>query len=50
MLAGKAELDIFIPEYQIAIEYDGSGFHDSATGLKRAQRKYAYLRDRGMCF
>lgn len=34
------ELDIFIPEYRIGIEYDGEAFHKTDEQHKREQRKY----------
>ena len=40
----KYELDLFLPEYQIAIEYDGIYYHSSEEAKKREQRKNDYLR------
>lgn len=44
MLDSTVELDIFLPDHSIAIEYDGARFHNSTAGLAREQRKYAFLR------
>ena len=44
MLDERIELDIYIPEYRIAIEYDGAKFHNTIDGLKRDKLKYDYLR------
>ena len=48
MLDSSVEIDIYIPEYSIAIEYDGSVFHNTDAGLHRDQRKYLYLHERGI--
>lgn len=48
MLDGKIEIDIYIPEYKIAIEYDGAKFHNTSEGLKRDKQKYDYLHTRGV--
>ena len=44
MLDERIELDIYIPEYRIAIEYDGAKFHNTIDSLERDKRKYDYLR------
>lgn len=48
MLDDAIELDIYLPNQQLAIEYDGSRFHNTSAGLKRDQRKYAYLQKLGI--
>ena len=49
MLDNSIEIDIYIPEFSIAIEYDGAIFHNTKAGLDRDLRKYIYLRERGIC-
>lgn len=41
---GKQELDIYMPEYNIAIEYDGVYGHSKETVRKRDLKKKNYLR------
>lgn len=48
MLDGTVEIDIYIAEHQIAIEYDGARFHNTTVGLKRDQQKYEYLRNKNI--
>ena len=48
MLNNQVEMDIFIPNYSIAIEYDGSRFHNTSEALEREQRKYRYLQQQGV--
>ena len=43
MLDNSIEIDVFIPELSIAIEYDGSLFHNTKEGLERDKKKYLYL-------
>ena len=35
----SAEIDIYLPEYKIGIEYDGAYFHKGDTAEKRERRK-----------
>lgn len=44
----SVEIDIYIPEFAVAIEYDGSVFHNTDAGLDRDRRKYMYLHERGI--
>ena len=37
------EIDIYLPEYKVGIEYDGMAFHSSAKSEEREQRKNDYL-------
>lgn len=37
------EIDIYLPEYKVGIEYDGMAFHSNATSKEREQRKNDYL-------
>lgn len=48
ILNNAVEIDIFIPEFSIAIEYDGSRFHNSKEALERERRKYKYLHGQGV--
>ena len=48
ILENSVEIDIYIPEFSVAIEYDGSVFHNTKAGLERDRKKYIYLRDRGI--
>ena len=48
ILDNSVEIDIYIPEFSIAIEYDGSIFHNTDAGLDRDRRKYLYLHERGI--
>lgn len=38
ILNNEVEIDVFIPEFSIAIEYDGSRFHNSKEALDREQK------------
>lgn len=44
----KNEIDIFMPDYGIAIEYDGIFYHSSLEAKKREQRKNEYLQNKGI--
>ena len=48
ILNNSVEIDIFIPEFSIAVEYDGSRFHNTEESLAREQRKYQYLQEQGI--
>jgi predicted nucleic acid-binding Zn-ribbon protein len=43
---GQSELDIFIPELQIGIEYDGRKWHKNKENIE--MRKYSICNDRGI--
>jgi len=42
------EIDIFIPQYNIGIEYDGARFHNKKESIKREQNKYRFLKEKGI--
>ena len=39
LLNGETEIDVYLPELKIGIEYDGNYFHESETAKKREARK-----------
>ena len=39
LLNGETEIDVYLPELKIGIEYDGSYFHESESAKKREARK-----------
>ena len=45
---GKMELDIFIPELKLAIEYDGENWHYGDVKFKREKRKYDLCKEQGI--
>lgn len=47
-LDNKYEIDIFLPELNIGIEYDGKAFHNSEKSSKREQAKNSYLLKKGI--
>ncbi|MBE6422331.1 MAG: hypothetical protein E7024_02580 [Succinivibrio dextrinosolvens] len=45
---GKMELDIFIPELKLAIEYDGENWHNGNIKFKREKIKYHLCKEQGI--
>ena len=43
-----SEVDIFLPELNLGIEYDGELYHFGEKALKREKRKYENLKDLGI--
>ena len=43
LIDSKTEIDIYLPEYKIGIEYDGAYFHKGDTAEKRERRKQEKL-------
>ena len=48
MVAPHTEIDIFLPEHKIGIEYDGAFFHTGEASKQREQRKQAKLAEMGI--
>ena len=42
------ELDIYIPSQNIAVEYDGVHWHDSANAIEREKRKNMLCREKNI--
>lgn len=42
------EIDIFIPDLKLGIEYDGVYFHNSNSAIKREQKKNTFCKDAGI--
>lgn len=47
-VGGKYILDIFIPYYKIAIEYDGWYYHSNESSKRRESRKDNFLKSKGI--
>ena len=45
---GKTEIDIFLPEYNVGIEYDGFYYHQGSEAKKKEKRKDDLLRSKGI--
>lgn len=45
---GKTEIDVYLPEYQIGIEYDGRYYHAGAEARLRELKKDALLLSKGI--
>ena len=45
---GKMELDIFIPELKLAIEYDGENWHDGNEKFNREKNKFNICQKQGI--
>ncbi len=45
---GKTEIDVYLPEYQIGIEYDGYYYHTSQEASVKEKRKDAILMSHGI--
>ncbi|MBQ7224183.1 MAG: hypothetical protein IJX06_01340 [Clostridia bacterium] len=45
---GTMELDIFVPEIMLGIEYDGKHWHSTNDELKREQKKYSICKEKGI--
>lgn len=43
------EFDIFLPQYKIAIEYDGIFYHDRDSVIKKEEEKEKYCLDNNIC-
>ncbi|MBE6544039.1 MAG: hypothetical protein E7675_06520 [Ruminococcaceae bacterium] len=43
MLDSKTEIDVYLPEYKIGIEYDGAFFHEGEKAEQREKRKQEKL-------
>ena len=48
MIAPRTEIDIFLPEYKIGIEYDGAFFHAGNEAQQREKRKQEKLAELGV--
>jgi len=46
--ASKTEIDIFLPEYNLGIEYDGYYYHRSEEAKGKELRKDSFLRSKGV--
>lgn len=44
----KYEIDIYLPEYKIGIEYDGRAWHSSKDSIRRDEKKNKVLSDAGI--
>lgn len=47
-IAPRTEIDVFLPEYKIAIEYDGIRFHKGAKAQEKELRKNRLLSEMGI--
>ncbi len=45
---GKYEVDVFLTDYSIGIEYDGVFYHSSIEAKKREEKKNIYLEKKGV--
>lgn len=48
MLDARTEIDIYLPEYMIGIEYDGAYFHKGKRSEEKEQKKEERLRENGV--
>lgn len=48
MMDSKTEIDVYLPEYKIGIEYDGAFFHNGEKAEQREVRKQAKLNSLGI--
>lgn len=48
LLNGETEIDVFLPEYKIGIEYDGLYYHNDEQSKEKEKRKNAILQNAGI--
>ena len=48
LLDGKTEIDIYLPELRVGIEYDGYFFHNNAESRKKELKKDEIIHDTGI--
>lgn len=48
LFAGKTEIDVYLPKYQVGIEYDGLYYHASPEAYTKEQKKDAFLSRNGI--
>ncbi|MBQ8726166.1 MAG: zinc-ribbon domain-containing protein [Clostridia bacterium] len=48
MLNSKTEIDVYLPEYKIGVEYDGLYFHNGSAAKKRELDKEKTLKENGI--
>ena len=44
----KTEIDVFLPDYNIGIEYDGYYFHNNKKSIEKEERKNSILKNAGI--
>lgn len=48
MIDSRTEIDVYLPDYRIGIEYDGIYFHNSEKAIAREEKKQRKLSDMGI--